>query len=162
MSCALRTLLLFLLASFAVAGEYRQFGDFILKSHFKVTGAKITPVPMKPLVFQVSTDGVHVRVTVAGDDEARTTFEIYRADGIGRPRAGATELEIIPGIQAMSTNGGVLRHLRLTRESLTITTFPGVSDQTIISYAIVAPPPAIDPPPASPPLPIPPSRPTKP
>ena len=38
----------------------------------------------------------------------------------------------------MSKAGGVLRHLRLTRESFTITTFPGVSDQTIISHAIAA------------------------
>jgi hypothetical protein len=128
-----------LLTPLAGAEEFKHFGTFILKSHFKVAGARVTPVPMKPMVFQVSTDGVQVRVSAEGDDEARTTFEIYRSDGIGRPRAGAADLEVIPGVQAMSKAGGVLRHLRLTRESFTITTFPGVSDQTIISHAIANP-----------------------
>jgi hypothetical protein len=49
-------------------------------------------------------------------------------------------LEIIPGVQAMSRADGVLRHLRLSGESLTITTFPGVSDQTIVSHAVAAVP----------------------
>ena len=68
------------------------------------------------------------------------TFEIYRSDGIGRQRQGSGALEVIPGIQATSTVGGVLRHLRLSRESMTITTFPGVSDQTIVSHSIAAEP----------------------
>lgn len=142
-------LLALLLPATARADEFRHFGNFVLKSHFKVSGARVAPVPMKPLVFSVATDGVQVRISAAGDDEARTTYDIYRADGIGRQRPGATDLEVIPGIQAMSKTGGVLRHLRLTRESLTITTFPGVSDQTIISHATaVTPETAPTPPPA--------------
>jgi hypothetical protein len=122
------------------AADFTHFANFTLKSHFKVTGDRVTPIPIKPIVFHVSTDGVHVRVTAEGDDDARSSFDIYRSDGIGRQRAGETNLDVIPGIQAMSNSGGVLRHLRLTRESLTITTFPCVSDQTIITHALATPP----------------------
>lgn len=124
----------------ARADEFRHVGDFLLQAHFKLTGSKVTPIPMKPIAFQVYTDGVRVRVSAEGDDESHTTFEIYRSDGIGRQRKGSGALEVIPGIQATSNAGGILRHLRLSRESMTITSFPGVSDQTIVSYAIAAEP----------------------
>ncbi|MEI6673673.1 MAG: hypothetical protein WCO57_00690 [Verrucomicrobiota bacterium] len=122
------------------AAEFTHFASFILKSHFKVAGDKITPVPMKPIVFHVSTDGTRVHVTAEGDNEARTTFDIYRSDGIARQRPGEVTLDVMPGIQAMSHSGGVLRHLRLTRESFTLTTFPGVSDQTVITHALATTP----------------------
>lgn len=130
------------MASVAVsaAAEFKHVGDFLLQSHFKLTGDKVTPVPMKPIAFRVYTDGVRIKVSAEGDDESHTTFEIYRSDGIGRQRSGRGALEVIPGLQATSHTGGVLRHLRLSRESLTITTFPGVSDQTIISHAVAAEP----------------------
>lgn len=122
----------------AVAGEFRHVGDYLLQAHYKLTGAEMTPIPMKPIAFHVSTDGVTVRISPEGDAEAHTSYEIYRSDGIGRQRPGSGALEVIPGIQASSTADGTLRHLRLSRESLTITTFPGVSDQTIVSYAVAA------------------------
>ena len=124
----------------ALALEFKHVGDFLLKSHFKLTGGQMTPIPMKPIAFRVFTDGTRIRVSAEGDDEAHTTFEIYRSDGIGRQRQGSGALEVIPGLQAMSNVGGMLRHLRLCRESLTITSFPGVSDQTIVSYSVAAEP----------------------
>ncbi len=124
----------------AMAGEFKHVGDFLLKSHFKLTGEKQTPIPMKPLVFRVFTDGVKIRVSAEGDEDSATTFEIYRSDGIGRQKSGGGALEVIPGLQATSHTGGVVRHLRLTRESMTLTTFPGVSDQTIVSHAVAAEP----------------------
>ena len=124
----------------ATALEFKHIGDYLLKSHFKLTGGQMIPIPMKPIAFRVFTDGTRIRVSAEGDDEAHTTFEIYRSDGIGRQRQGSGALEVIPGLQAMSNVGGMLRHLRLSRESLTITTFPGVSDQTVVSYSIAAEP----------------------
>lgn len=126
------------LGSAAAAAEFTHVGDFLLQAHFKLTGDKLTPIPMKPIAFRVYTDGVRIKVTAEGDDESHTTFEIYRSDGIGRQRSGRGALEVIPGLQATSNSGGVLRHLRLSRESMTITTFPGVSDQTIVSHAVAA------------------------
>ena len=138
-------LILFSCLSVARADGFRHVGDFLLESHFKLTGAKVTPIPMKPIAFRVFTDGVRIRVFAEGDEESHTTFEIYRSDGIGRQRQGHGALEVIPGLQATCETGGVLRHLRLSRESMTMTTFPGVSDQTIVSHAIAAEPVATPP-----------------
>jgi hypothetical protein len=136
-----RTIALWLmLASAAAAGEFRHAGDFLLKSHFKITGDRATPIPMKPIAFRVFTDGVRIKVSAEGDEDSHTTFEIYRSDGIGRQRVEGGALEVIPGLQATSHTGGVLRHLRLSRESMTLTTFPAVSDQTIVIYAVAAEP----------------------
>ena len=129
-----------MLSQSAMAEDFKHVGDYLLKSHFKLTGDKITPIPTKPLAFRVFTDGVRIKVTAEGDDESSTTFNIYRSDGIGRQRQGGGALEVIPGLQATSNSGGVVRHLRLSRESMTLTTFPGVSDQTIISYSVAAEP----------------------
>lgn len=137
---AITILTLIALHSPANAAEFKHVGDFLLQSHFKLVGQQLTPIPMKPIAFRVFTDGVKIRVSAEGDEESHTTFEIYRSDGIGRQRPGAGALEVIPGLQAMSNVGGTLRHLRLSRESMTITTFPGVSDQTIVSYAVAAEP----------------------
>lgn len=130
----------FALSSVASASEFKHVGDFLLHAHFKITGQQVTPIPMKPLAFSVFTDGMRIRVTAEGDSDSHSSFEIYRSDGIGRQRQGAGALEVIPGIQATSNVGGTLRHLRLSRESMTITTFPGVSDQTIVSHSVAAEP----------------------
>lgn len=134
----LPTTLFLLHAAIAAAGEFRHVGDYLLRAHFKLTGDQMTTIPMKPIAFKVTTDGVTIRVSPEGEDEAQTSFKIYRSDGIGRQRAEAGALEVIPGVQASSTKDGTLRHLRLSGESFTITTFPGVSDQTIVSYAVAA------------------------
>ena len=122
------------------AAEFRHVGDFLLRAHFKLTGAEMTAIPMKPIAFHVFTDGVSIRVSPEGDENSHTSFEIYRSDGIARQRSDSGALEVVPGVQASTSTGGTLRHLRLSKESLTITTFPGVSDQTIVTYAVAAVP----------------------
>lgn len=126
------------IAGSAGASEYNHVGDFLLKSYFKITGDKVTPIPMKAIGFRVFTDGVHVRVVAEDDEDSRTTFLIYRSDGIGRQRPDRGAIEVVPGLQASSQTDGVFRHLRLSRESMTITTFPGVSNQTVVSHAVAA------------------------
>jgi hypothetical protein len=120
----------------AVAAEFRHVGDYLLQSRCKLQGTRSMPIAIKPLVFHVFTDGVEVRISADEDQDARTTFEIYRSDGIGSRKGATGALEIIPGVQGLSRNGSLLRHLRLSREFLTITAFPGVSDQTIVTHAI--------------------------
>ncbi|MES2981983.1 MAG: hypothetical protein V4727_06690 [Verrucomicrobiota bacterium] len=138
MKALIITLLCFVSVA-AHATEFRHIGDFLLQSHFKVTESGVTPIPMKPVAFKVFTDGITVRINLMEDEkEAFTSFEIYRSDGISRQRSESGAIEVIPGIQASSNSGGILRHLRLTQESFTLTTFPGVSDQTIISHAVAA------------------------
>lgn len=131
---------LILSACAARSAEFRHFGYFLLQSRAKVTGVSTRNIPIKPIVFHVSTDGITVRISVDGDEESTSSFEIYRSDGIGRQKSERGALDVIPGIQAISRSGGELRHLRLCKEFLTITSFPGVSDQTVISHAIAAEP----------------------
>lgn len=138
----MKALILSLLCFASVAAhatEFRHIGNFLMQSHFKVTGTGATPIPMKPVAFKVYTDGVTVRINLMEDEkEAFTSFTIYRSDGISRQRSDSGAIEVIPGIQASSNIDGTLRHLRLTKESFTITTFLGVSDQTTVSYAVAA------------------------
>jgi hypothetical protein len=140
MSRKFAILISLMLVTVASATDFKHIGDYLLQSQCKFTGAQMTVIPIKPLVFRVYTDGIHVQVKAEGSEEACSTFEIYRSDGIGRQRKGLGAIEVIPGLQALNNAGGTIYHLRLTRESLTITTFPGVSDQTSISYSVAAEP----------------------
>ncbi|MGB1129493.1 MAG: hypothetical protein ACPG4K_05545 [Haloferula sp.] len=123
------------------AAEFRHIGDFIIRSRIKVSSGQIIPTTIKPLRLSAFTDGITVRISAQGEVEQASEYEIYRSDGIGRQRTAGGALEVVPGVQAKAQKGGVLRQLRLTEDTLTITTFPGVSNQTVITYAVVAPPP---------------------
>lgn len=125
----------------AVAEEFRHIGDFITRSRVKVSAGQIRPVAMKPLVLSVYTDGISVRISTSGDADHATDYTIYRSDGIGRQKGASGALEVVPGVQATSEQAGIFRQLRLTQERLTITSFPGVSDQIVITHAQLAPPP---------------------
>jgi len=136
------TLLSLALAPFATAdeGDFGSFGDYIVRHQTKITGSgKVIQVPIKPLKLSVSTDGVTVRVSTGSQGDAWSSFTIYRSDGIGRQARPGGPLEVVPGVQATSDHGGVHKHLRLTRETLTLTSFPGVSDQTVVIHAVLDP-----------------------
>lgn len=122
-------------------GDFGSFGEYVIRSQTKITGTgKVIQVPIKPLKLSVSTDGVTVRLSTGTQADAWSSFTIYRSDGIGRQSVPGGPLEVIPGVQATSDHGGVHKHLRLTRDSLTLTVFPGVSDQTVITHAILSTP----------------------
>lgn len=136
------TLLSLALATLATAdeGDFGSFGDYIVRHQTKITGSgKVIQVPIKPLRLSVSTDGVTVRVSTGSQGDGWSSFTIYRSDGIGRQARPGGPLEVVPGVQATSDHGGVHKHLRLTRETLTLTTFPGVSDQTVVIHAVLDP-----------------------
>lgn len=118
--------------------DFRQVGDYIVTSRLKVTDAEVTRLAIKPFRITVFTNGSEVRIAAANNQEGGATFRVYRSDGIGRQAARSAALEIVPGLQASSDQGGVLCHLRLSPECLTITRFPGVSNQTIITHAVAA------------------------
>ncbi len=134
---------LLIIAGSLVAGaeEFRHIGDFIIKSRLKVTSGQVVPVAIKPLRLSAFTDGISVRISTSNDSETASDYLIYRSDGIGRQKANGGALEVVPGVQATSEQSGIFRQLRLTQDSLTITTFPGVSDQIVITQAQLAPPP---------------------
>jgi hypothetical protein len=128
-------------AGAAAGGEFSAMGDYVIHRQVKITGAgKVLDIPMKPLPLRVETDGVTVRISTSTGNENWSSFTIYRSDGIGRQTAAGGPLEVVPGVQATSDTGGVHKHLRLTQDTLTLTVFPGVSDQTVITHARLAPP----------------------
>ena len=134
MKQALTAVIAFALATSASIAEMRHVGDFMLVCRSKLTGEKHQPMPIKPMVFHVSTDGVHVQVKL-DDKEETNIFYVYASEGIGRLNKDSNTLEIVPGIQA-SSNKGELRHLRLTTGEMTITTFPARSDQAVVIHAV--------------------------
>ncbi len=122
-------------------GDFGSFGEYVIRSQTKFTGkGKVIQVPIKPLKLSVSTDGVTVRLSTGKQEDAWSSFTIYRSDGIGQQNVPGGPLEVVPGVQATSDHGGVHKHLRLTRDSLTLTVFPGVSDQTVITHAVLSTP----------------------
>lgn len=139
----IRTIICLLLAAVITAGgdEFRHIGDFIVKSRLKVSPTQTVPVPIKPLRLSVFTDGAKLRISTDGEASQASEFTIYRSDGIGQQRSSGGALEVVPGVQASSDKGGILKQIRLTRDSLTITSFPGVSDQIVITRAVLAPTP---------------------
>lgn len=124
---------------------FRHIGDFVIYERVKITSEQITPTAIKPLRLSVFTDGIHVRISTKDSADEASEYRIYRSDGIAQQQGEAGALEVVPGVQALSENGGVLRQLRLTQDHLSITSFPGVSSQIIIMRAR-----AIDPPKATP------------
>jgi hypothetical protein len=131
----------FVLSAGAEEGDFDAFGEYVIHSQTKITGSgKVLRVPIKPLKLSVSTDGVTIRLATDAQSDAWSTFTIYRSDGIGRQGTPGGPLEVVPGVQATSDHGGVHKHLRLTRDSLTLTVFPGVSDQTVITHAVLVQP----------------------
>ena len=132
---------LLLVAGVAGAAEFRHVGDFIVTSRLKIVRDQALPVTIKPLRLSAYTDGITVRISAEGGLDQASEYAIYRSDGIGRQTSEGGALEVVPGVQALSEKAGIFRQLRMTRDSLTITTFPGVSDQTIVTHAVLAKPP---------------------
>ena len=130
----------------AAEGEFSPMGEYMVQRQIKITGAgRVVEIPIKPLPLKVETDGVTVRIATAtagasagSETDGWSTFTIYRSDGIGRQNTVGGPLEVVPGVQATSDAGGVHKHLRLTRDTLTLTVFPGVSDQTVVTHAKLA------------------------
>lgn len=125
----------------AAAEDFTAMGEYVIRTQVKITGTgKVVQIPIKPLPLRVETDGVTVRISTGPETDNWSTFTIYRSDGIGRQNSPGGPLEVVPGVQATSDHGGVHKHLRLTRDTLTLTVFPGVSDQTMVTHALLAPP----------------------
>lgn len=138
-----RAILTLLITGSLAAGaeEFRHIGDFVIRSRVKVAEGRVLNVPIQPVRLSAFTDGITVRITLDGGPEGGSEYHIYRSDGISRQRGTQGAIEVIPGVQAMMRNEGELRQLRLTEETMTITSFPGISNQTTITHAVAAAPP---------------------
>ena len=114
--------------------EFDYVGSYRLVKRVKVRSGKPFRIAIPALKYRVYTDGIALRFY--GEDESNgfTSFEVYRSDGIARLRGGSL-LENVPGVQARSTVGQVLRQVTLTADALTLTKFPALCDAVEITYA---------------------------
>ena len=94
------------------------------------------PVVITPLIYRVYSDGIEVRLYchTAGEDSF-IAYQIYRSDGIGVARASG-EIDLVAGVQGMSTKGEMVRQISLTRASMTMIKAPPRSHRVIITRAV--------------------------
>lgn len=115
-------------AGFRFAGNYR------FDKRVKIRDGESFNIESKAYYCRIYTDGITVRVYGESSMESYTSFTIYRNDGI-LTGAGTDKMETIPGLQAYSLVGNVLRQLTLTAERMVVTKFPSFSDVIEVTYA---------------------------
>ncbi len=121
--------------------SYRYIGSYQLNSKLRVENGAAQAVVISPLVYRVFSDGMEVRVycKISGEDSF-TAYEIYRSDGVGVAK-NMGEIEVVAGVQARNTKGGMLRQISVTRNSLTMVKMPPRSHRVMITRAMVITPP---------------------
>ena len=115
---------------------FRFIGNYQLSSKLRVEKGVSTPVVISPLFYRIYSDGIDVRVYCRGlDEENYIAYEIYRSDGIGVVRKSG-EIDLVAGVQAHSSKGGMIRQASVTRNSLTMVNMPPRSHRVIITRAV--------------------------
>lgn len=115
-------------AGFRFAGNYR------FDKRVKIRDGESFNIESKAYYCRIYTDGITVRVYGESSMESYTSFTIHRNDGI-LTGAGTDKMETIPGLQAYSLVGNVLRQLTLTAERMVVTKFLSFSDVIEVTYA---------------------------
>ena len=113
---------------------YRFAGNYRFDKRVKIRDGEALRIQSKAFYCRVYTDGITVRVYGENSKESYTSFTIHRNDGI-LAGAGTNKMETLPGIQAYSLVGNVLRQLTLTEDRLVVTKFPAFSDVVEVTYA---------------------------
>lgn len=109
-------------------------GNYEVEKRVKVRNGSLLPVALKRFVCRVYTDGITVRVYGDEGVEGHTELTIYRNDGVV-VETGEGQFETVPGIQAQTLVGEVMRQLTLTEDSFVLTKFPAHSDVVDVTYA---------------------------
>ncbi len=113
---------------------FRFVGNYLFEKRVKIRNGTPFSVASKPYVCRVYTDGITVRLYGEGGSESYTSFTIHRNDGV-MVGIGTANVETVPGVQAHTLVGNVLRQLTLTDERLVLTKFPALSDVVEVTYA---------------------------
>jgi hypothetical protein len=113
---------------------FRFIGNYRFDKRIKILDGKSLQIRSKEFYYRLYTDGITVRVYGGSPEESYTAFTIQRNDGI-MAGAGTERMEVVPGLQAYSLVGNVLRQLALTEDRLVLTKFPSFSDVVEITYA---------------------------
>ncbi|NNC88145.1 MAG: hypothetical protein HKN82_06755 [Akkermansiaceae bacterium] len=117
----------------AVPAEFDYVGTYRLVKRVKLRHAEVFPVAIRPVDYRVYTDGITLRLYGSQGDGGHTSFTIYRNDGIVQ-RHSDSVVETVPGIQAQSLVGQVLRQVCLTELTLTLNKIPALSDVLEVTY----------------------------
>ncbi len=113
---------------------FRFVGNYQFEKRVKLRDGKPIPIATKAFVCRVFTDGITVRVYGGEGAEGYTSFTIYQNDGI-MLKTGTNVIESVPGVQAQTLVGNVMRQLTLTQQGFVLTTFPALSDVVELTYA---------------------------
>ncbi|MEM9079749.1 MAG: hypothetical protein AAGC74_03550 [Verrucomicrobiota bacterium] len=111
---------------------FRQVGSYRISGGSLVKGGQANPILMDGVILEVFTDGIDLRIRPRGSEESYIEFQIYRDGGI----FDESGKNLLPGVQAFSDQGGVVRHLCLAQDRLTLTKFPASSTDLQITYAL--------------------------
>ena len=111
--------------------QFEEIGSFKVTSAILVKLGLATEVPKGDIILRVFSDGIDIRISPEGQDEDFLAFQIYQTGGISDD--GGKNL--LPGVQAFSDQGQVIRHLVVNRKLLTITKFPTLTSDVEIIYA---------------------------
>ena len=117
-----------------IPAGFRFVGNYQTEKRIKIREGQRFSVATKPFVCRVYTDGITVRVYGDEGVDGHTAFTIYRNDGI-MTGTGSSVVETVPGVQAQTLVGNVMRQLTLTQQRLVLTRFPALSDVVEITYA---------------------------
>lgn len=117
-----------------VPPDFGYVGTYRLVKRVKMRSGKPLEIAIPPVAYLVYSDGITLRFYGEAGGTSHTAFEIYRSDGVTRQRKDNV-LESVPGVQARSTAGQVLRQVTLTGRTMTLTKFPAMSDAVEITYA---------------------------
>ena len=110
---------------------FRQVGSFKVTRAVLVKLGQTTEVEKGELILNVFTDEIDIRISPENQDDDYLAFQIYRNGGILDP----TTKDLLPGVQAFSDQGEVVRHLVLNSKLLTLTKFPTSTGDVEIIYA---------------------------
>lgn len=117
--------------------RFKLIGEYEMVSKVKVENGLSLQLMTSPLVYQVYSDGIDVRVyNKGGEERSYKSYHIYSSDGIG-VLSESSEIEYVAGVQAIFIQGDMVRQMSLTRDNLVMVKTPPRSNRVLITYARV-------------------------
>ena len=110
---------------------FQEIGSFQVTRAVLTQLGKTTEIDKGDLVLRVFNDGIDIRISPVGQDQDYLAFQIYRSGGVADPGGK----DSLPGVQAFSDQGEVVRHLVINSKLLTLTKFPTLTSDVEIVYA---------------------------
>lgn len=110
---------------------FRSLGVYQVQSGLLIAPENRSEVTVSFDAFELFSNGVELRLKANHSEKNYYSFEIYQSRGV----YDATGETLMPGLQAISRQGGVLRQLNVSHEQLTLTRFFECSVEIEVIYA---------------------------